>query len=156
MDAEDIGANRGRGQIDKENLVESPFADEFRRQRTNIVRRRNDEDLAALFSHPAQEGAHHPLAGPCLTTPAGKALFQMLGVFAEFERSIIKERVLAGLARARASGKRLGRPRVNVKTEASVLRALREGASQRQAAAKCGVGLGTVSKIKAAAEAEAA
>jgi hypothetical protein len=40
---------------------------------------------------------------------AGKAMFQMLGVFAEFERSIIAERVSAGLARARAEGKRLGR-----------------------------------------------
>jgi DNA invertase Pin-like site-specific DNA recombinase len=39
------------------------------------------------------------------TTPAGKALFQMLGVFAEFERSIIQERVRAGLARARSEGK---------------------------------------------------
>ncbi len=44
------------------------------------------------------------------TTPAGKAMFQMMGVFAEFERSIIQERVRAGLARARSEGKRLGRP----------------------------------------------
>ena len=43
-------------------------------------------------------------------TPAGKAMFQMLGVFAEFERSIIQERVRAGLKRARGEGKRLGRP----------------------------------------------
>jgi DNA invertase Pin-like site-specific DNA recombinase len=41
-------------------------------------------------------------------TPAGKALFQMLGVFAEFERAIIQERVRAGLARAKSEGKRLG------------------------------------------------
>jgi DNA invertase Pin-like site-specific DNA recombinase len=44
------------------------------------------------------------------TTPAGKALFQMMGVFSEFERSIIQERVRAGLKRARSEGKRLGRP----------------------------------------------
>ncbi|MEE9609998.1 MAG: recombinase family protein, partial [Desulfatiglandales bacterium] len=44
------------------------------------------------------------------STPAGKALFQMMGVFAEFERAMIRERVKAGLARARAEGKRLGRP----------------------------------------------
>src|SRR5439155_8204436 len=43
-------------------------------------------------------------------TPAGKAMFQMMGVFAEFERAMIVERVNAGLARARAEGKRLGRP----------------------------------------------
>ena len=46
------------------------------------------------------------------STPAGKAMFQMLGVFAEFERAMIVERVQAGLRRARAQGKRLGRPRV--------------------------------------------
>jgi DNA invertase Pin-like site-specific DNA recombinase len=45
------------------------------------------------------------------TSPGGKAMFQMLGVFAEFERSIIQERVRAGLWRAKAEGKQLGRPR---------------------------------------------
>jgi DNA invertase Pin-like site-specific DNA recombinase len=43
-------------------------------------------------------------------TPAGKAMFQMMSVFAEFERAMIVERVKAGLARARAQGKRLGQP----------------------------------------------
>src|SRR5436190_14033046 len=46
------------------------------------------------------------------TTPAGKAMFGMLGVFAEFERAMIQERVRAGLARARAAGAKLGRPRI--------------------------------------------
>ena len=45
------------------------------------------------------------------STPEGKALFQMMGVFAEFERVLIRDRVNAGLARARAQGKTLGRPR---------------------------------------------
>lgn len=45
------------------------------------------------------------------STPAGRALFQMIGAFAEFERSIIKERVVQGVANARAKGKTLGRPR---------------------------------------------
>jgi DNA invertase Pin-like site-specific DNA recombinase len=44
------------------------------------------------------------------TTPAGKAMFQMMGVFAEFERAMIQERVRAELARAVSEGKRLGRP----------------------------------------------
>lgn len=47
------------------------------------------------------------------STPAGKALFQMLGVFAEFERSMIRERVMAGLKRAKANRKTLGRPKVD-------------------------------------------
>jgi DNA invertase Pin-like site-specific DNA recombinase len=45
-----------------------------------------------------------------ITTPAGKAMFQMFGVFAEFERSIIRERTKAGLEAARARGKTGGRP----------------------------------------------
>lgn len=45
------------------------------------------------------------------STPAGKAMFQMLGVFAEFEREMIRERVNAGLSRAKANGTKLGRPR---------------------------------------------
>ena len=44
------------------------------------------------------------------TTPAGKAMFQMMGVFAEFERAMIRERVNAGIARAKAGGKHCGRP----------------------------------------------
>jgi DNA invertase Pin-like site-specific DNA recombinase len=43
------------------------------------------------------------------TTPSGKAMYQMVGVFAEFERSMIVDRVNAGLDRARAKGVRLGR-----------------------------------------------
>ena len=46
-------------------------------------------------------------------TPAGKAMYQILGVFAEFERAIIIERVKSGLARARSQGKRLGRRAVS-------------------------------------------
>jgi Resolvase, N terminal domain len=54
------------------------------------------------------------------TTPAGKAKFQMMGVFAEFERAMIQERVRAGLARARSEGKRLGCPPIPAKTEAAI------------------------------------
>lgn len=51
------------------------------------------------------------------STTAGRAMFQMLGVFAEFERGIIRERVNAGLARARANGVKLGRRRVKPSVE---------------------------------------
>src|ERR1700674_2526212 len=50
------------------------------------------------------------------TTPAGKAMFQMMGVFAEFERAMIQERVRAGLARAKSEGRRLGRLKINETT----------------------------------------
>src|SRR5262245_11178155 len=58
------------------------------------------------------------------TTPAGKALFGVMGVFAEFERSMIAERVRAGLARARSEGKRLGRPPLAPEIEAKIRTAL--------------------------------
>src|SRR5262249_5087249 len=58
------------------------------------------------------------------TTPAGKALFQMMGVFAEFERSIIQERVRAGLRRAVSEGKRLGRPTLEPALRERILEAL--------------------------------
>src|SRR4051812_1774199 len=57
------------------------------------------------------------------TTPTGRAMFGMLGVFAEFERAMIQSRVTAGLARARAAGVKLGRPRVATKVEDAIRRA---------------------------------
>jgi len=84
------------------------------------------------------------------STPAGKALFQMLGVFAEFERAIIVERVHAGLRRARVQGKRLGRPWVGPEVERRIRSALARGASIRQAAKAARCGLGTVQRVKAA------
>ena len=81
------------------------------------------------------------------TTPGGKALFQMMGVFAEFERTMIQERVHAGLARARKEGKRLGRPKVAKKTERAILAARAEGKGIRKTAAELGVGVSTVQRV---------
>jgi DNA invertase Pin-like site-specific DNA recombinase len=83
-------------------------------------------------------------------TPAGKAMFQMMGVFAEFERSMIQERVRAGLKRAKAEGKVLGRPRIAPDLEARILAALNapgriEGV--RKIAARFGVNPATVQRI---------
>ena len=85
------------------------------------------------------------------TTPAGKAMFQMMGVFAEFERSMIRERVNAGIARAKAAGKHCGRPLIDPKLEGRVRDAL--AASGRpglhKIAKQFGVGTGTVQRIAA-------
>jgi DNA invertase Pin-like site-specific DNA recombinase len=51
------------------------------------------------------------------TTPAGKLMFQVCGTFAEFERSMIRQRVHAGLKRAVAQGKQLGRRRIDAALE---------------------------------------
>ncbi len=82
------------------------------------------------------------------TTPAGKAMFQMMGVFAEFERAMIQERVKSGLARARASGQRLGRPPVAARKRAEVLKLRQAGMSVRNIARKAGLAPGTVQRIR--------
>jgi DNA invertase Pin-like site-specific DNA recombinase len=81
------------------------------------------------------------------STPAGKAMYQMLGVFAEFEREMIRERVLAGMARARSQGKHLGRPRVDADVEAAVRATLTSGTGIVRTARLHGVGVGTVQRI---------
>ncbi len=81
------------------------------------------------------------------TTPAGKALFQMLGVFAEFERAMIRERVMAGLARAREQGKAIGRPKVNGQAEKKVLRLRAGGMGIKRIAKEARVAVGTVYRI---------
>ena len=81
------------------------------------------------------------------TTPAGKAMFQMLGVFAEFERSLITSRVNAGLDRARAKGVRLGRRPIAPITVHQVQASLTEGMSYRKVAEKHNISLGKVAEI---------
>ena len=81
------------------------------------------------------------------TTPAGKMMFQMMGVFAEFERSMIQARVKAGLARARAQGKTLGRPKVTEQVERAVLAARADGTGKRKIARRLGIGVSTVTRI---------
>ncbi len=81
------------------------------------------------------------------TTPAGKALFQMCGVFAEFERAMIQDRVKAGLVRARAQGKTLGRPTVGAAIESKVRRLRRTGLGMIKIAKELRIGVGTVQRI---------
>ena len=71
------------------------------------------------------------------TTPAGKAMFQMMGVFAEFERAMIRERVKSGLARAKASGKTLGRPTIERRRKRRSSRLARRQGGRRQARGPC-------------------
>lgn len=85
------------------------------------------------------------------STPSGRAMFQMLGVFAEFERSMIRERVIAGLARAKADGTKLGRPSIEEADagKADTIRTLlNEGIGVRRIARDLEVGVGTVLRIR--------
>jgi DNA invertase Pin-like site-specific DNA recombinase len=86
------------------------------------------------------------------TTPAGRLMFQVTSAFAEFERSMIRQRVRAGLARAVEQSKRLGRPKVDLATENRIQARLRAGVGIIKAARECGVGVGTVQRVKAEME----
>jgi DNA invertase Pin-like site-specific DNA recombinase len=77
------------------------------------------------------------------STPTGKMIFTVLGAVAELERSLIVERVRAGLRNARAKGRKLGRPRKRV--DAATVACLRsQGATWRAIAGQLGVGVGTL------------
>jgi len=82
------------------------------------------------------------------TTPAGKLMFQVCGAFAEFERSMIRQRVTAGLKRAVEAGKTLGRPKVSAAVEQRIRGLLRTGLGINSTARKVGVGTGTVQRVK--------
>jgi len=113
---------------------------------------RSLQDLVAFLSelHALRIDLYLHQQGVDTSTPAGKALFQMMGVFAEFERAMIRERVKSGLERAKAQGKILGRPPIDRRKEAAILDDLREGkAGIIKLAAAHGVGVGTVQRIKA-------
>jgi DNA invertase Pin-like site-specific DNA recombinase len=81
------------------------------------------------------------------STTAGRAMFQMLGVFAEFERGIIRERVNAGLARARANGTKLGRRRVGPAVEAQILELKAAGDGILKIGRKLGIGTSVVQRV---------
>jgi DNA invertase Pin-like site-specific DNA recombinase len=81
-------------------------------------------------------------------TPGGKAMFQMLGVFSEFERAMIVERVKAGLSRARSQGKRLGRRPVSHDVVERIRQQLATGTGILKTAKTLGVGTGTVHRVK--------
>ncbi len=83
------------------------------------------------------------------TTPAGRMFFHVTGAFAEFERDMIRSRVNAGLARARARGVTLGRPKVERKVEAAIRERLAAGTGILKVARGLGVGVSTVQRVKA-------
>jgi DNA invertase Pin-like site-specific DNA recombinase len=88
------------------------------------------------------------------TTPTGRLMFQITGAFAEFERSMIRQRIRAGLRRAVEAGKQLGRPKIDPALEKRIQSQLRAGKGMLAIARECKVGTGTVQRI--AREMEAA
>ncbi len=83
------------------------------------------------------------------TTPAGRAMFGMLAVFSEFEREMIVARTKAGIARARAAGKRIGRARIDDERTAAAKAMLQAGTGVLKTARLSGLGTSTVQRLKA-------
>ena len=86
-----------------------------------------------------------------LTTPSGRALAGMLAIFAEFEREVLRERVRAGIARARKEGRPHGRPRTASLKANEVLRLKAERVSHSEIARRLGIGRTSVRRILGAA-----
>ncbi len=79
-----------------------------------------------------------------LTTPAGKAMAGMLAVFAEFERDILRERVKAGIAHARANGKNHGRPQTAATQKDEIKKLSKKGLNNSEIARKLKIGRASI------------
>ena len=110
-------------------------------------------DLLAVLGelHANDVGLYLHQQGLDTSTPSGRAMFQMMGVFAEFEHAMIRERVMAGLARARDEGTKLGRRPIEEtdgRKAAAIRAALARKIGVRRIARDLGVGVGTVIRIR--------
>ena len=143
------GAKSKRPQLDK--LMKSIMRKEIDMVMVWSVDRlgRSLQHLTTLLSDIHSKGVDLYLhqQGIDTTTPSGKMMFQLCGVFAEFERSLIRERVLAGLERARSQGKRLGRPPVPPITVTKIKRLREEGLSLRKIAKQVGISTSKVHQL---------
>jgi len=110
---------------------------------------RSLQDLIATLSELEAKGVDIYLHQQDIdsTTQHGRALYQMMSVFAEFEKAIIIERVNAGLVRAKAAGKTLGRPQISDETKERIIQLRAEGQGIRKIAAELRTGVGTVTRV---------
>jgi DNA invertase Pin-like site-specific DNA recombinase len=113
---------------------------------------RSLQDLVAFLLEPQSKRVDLYLHQQALdtSTPMGKAMFQLCGVFAELERSIIQERVKARLERARAKGKKLGRPRTDARTEERIRQLAAHGIGKGKIARTLGIGVSVAQRVLAA------
>ena len=113
---------------------------------------RSLQDLVGFLSEIHSAGVDLFLHQQALdtTTPSGKAMFGMLGIFGEFEAAMIRERVNAGLARAKAEGKQLGRPKAKTQTEEKIRELRAEGKGILRIAREVGCGVSVVQRVVAA------
>ena len=160
---EDAGISGGKGRKDRPGL--DSLLKAVTRREVDLVAAwavdrlgRSLTDLLGLLTELHAKGVDLYLhqQGLDTSTPAGRAMFQMMGVFAEFERSMIRERVMAGLARAREEGTKLGRRPIeatDAEKAAAVRAMLAKGTGIRRIAGELKVGVGTVIRIRDDAQA---
>ena len=115
---------------------------------------RSLQDLVAFLGDLQASGKdlYLHVQGLDTATPSGRAMFQMLGVFSEFERSIIQERVRAGLQRARLKGVRLGRSPTSPQVEKRIRELLAGGMGKLKVARQLGIGTSVVQRVAAASD----
>jgi DNA invertase Pin-like site-specific DNA recombinase len=151
---EDAGISGAKGRDGRpglDALLKAVNAKEFELVATWSVDRlgRSLTDLLSILQCLRDKGVDLFLhqQGLDTSTTAGKAMFQMLGVFAEFERGIIRERVNAGLARARGKGVKLGRPRIDPKIESRVRQLRKKGFGILKIGRELGIGTSVVQRV---------
>jgi DNA invertase Pin-like site-specific DNA recombinase len=151
---EDAGISGAKGRDQRPGLdamMKAVNAKEFDMIATWSVDRlgRSLTDLLGILQglHEKGVGLFLHQQGLDTSTTAGKAMFQMLGVFAEFERGIIRERVNSGLARAKANGTKLGRRRVKPSVEARILELRANGDGILKIGRKLGIGTSVVQRV---------
>jgi DNA invertase Pin-like site-specific DNA recombinase len=149
---EGISGSKGR---DKRPALNAMLKDVTRRKFDMVMAwsvdrlGRSLQDLVGFLSdlHAARVDLFLHLQGLDTTTPSGRAMFQMLGVFAEFERAILVDRTMAGLARARAQGKRLGRPATSDDTISRARELRANGMSMDRIARELGIGKSVAQRV---------
>lgn len=155
---EDAGISGSKGRDKRPGL--DAMLREVTRGRVDVVAAwsvdrlgRSLQDLLGMLQelHAAGCDLYLHQQGVDTSTPAGRAMFQMLGVFAEFERSMIQERVRSGLATAKAKGRRLGRPTISAATEQRILTLRAEGMGLQRIARTVGCGVSAVQRVTKAA-----
>jgi DNA invertase Pin-like site-specific DNA recombinase len=151
---EDAGISGAKGRDQRpglEAMMKAVNAREFDMVATWSVDRlgRSLTDLLGILQDLQEKGVDLFLhqQGLDTSTTAGKAMFQMLGVFAEFERGIVRERVNAGLARARAKGTKLGRRPVESSVEVQIRELRAKGDGILKIGRKLGVGTSVVQRV---------
>ena len=151
----DAGISGSKGRKDRPRLDE--MLKQAQRRRFDVVMAwaidrlgRSLIDLLSTIQHLEACGVDLYLDQQAIdtTTPMGKLVFQVTGAFAEFERSMIRQRVKAGLKRAVGHGARLGRPKVDIALERKAQKQLKRGVGILKVAKMLGLGTGTVQRIK--------